>query len=219
MKKVFLLGATGSIGDSTLEVVSDYSDRLKIVGLSAHYNDKKLSELGIKYGTENLALTGKETSQLTNIKSFGMESLLELIKKSDADIVVNGIAGSSGLLPSITSIKSGKDLALANKETLVMAGGLIGELASKHELRILPVDSEHAALFALCERVESSEILELILTASGGAFRELPVEALATVGWRDALAHPTWNMGTKITIDSASMANSRVDSVRSRMSS
>lgn len=217
MKKVFLLGATGSIGDSTLEVVSDYNDRLKIVGLSAHNNDTKLSELGIKYGTNNLVLTGKNSTELSNIKSFGMDALLKLIMDSDADIVVNGIAGSSGLLPSITTIKSGKDLALANKETMVMAGKLINNLVEEFETKLLPVDSEHSAIFHLLENSKPENLDEIILTASGGAFRDLTLEDLKNVSLEDALQHPTWSMGEKITIDSASMANKGLEVIEAAM--
>ncbi len=217
MKKIFLLGATGSIGDSTLEVVSDYSDRLQIVGLSAHYNDIKLSELGTKYGTNNLVLTGKNSSDLLNIESFGMEALLEQIKNSDADIVVNGIAGSSGLLPSITAIKSGLDLALANKETMVMAGPLINSLVDEFNTKLLPVDSEHSAIFHLLENSKPEDLDEIILTASGGAFRDLTFEDLKSVTLEDALKHPTWSMGEKITIDSASMANKGLEVIEAAM--
>ncbi len=217
MKKVIILGATGSIGQSTIEIARDYTDKIKIVALSAHYNDLKLSELGHEFNVSDLALTGKDKSDKSNINYFGPTALLEMIKKSDADIVINGIAGSSGLLPSITTITSGIDLALANKETMVMAGSIINKLTKKHSVKLLPVDSEHSAIFHLLENCKLEDLSEVILTASGGAFRDLPVEKLKDVKLEDALKHPTWSMGTKITIDSASMANKGLEVIEAAM--
>lgn len=217
MKKIFLLGATGSIGESTLEVVSEYSHKLQIVGLSAHKNAKKLSELGIKYRCNDLVLTGSSDSQFSNINFYGMNDLLEMIEKSEADIVVNGIAGSSGLLPSVSSIVSGKDLALANKETMVMAGPLILDLVKKHNTMLLPVDSEHSAIFHLLENCKEEDLEEIILTASGGAFRDYTLKELQDVTVQDALKHPTWDMGVKITIDSASMGNKGLEVIEAAM--
>lgn len=207
MKRVIVLGATGSIGQSSLEVAKEFPDKIQIVGLSAHNNDSKLSELGSEFNTKNIVLTGKYKSNFTNIKHFGMESLLEVINKTEADVVINGIAGSSGLLPSIETIKSNKDLGLANKETMVMAGNIINDLINSHQVKLLPVDSEHSAIFHLLEGDTIENIDEIILTASGGAFRDWDYEDLKKVTPEDALKHPTWNMGSKITIDSASMAN------------
>jgi 1-deoxy-D-xylulose-5-phosphate reductoisomerase len=130
-----------------------------------------------------------------------------MIEETDADIVVNGISGAAGLLPSFSALRSGKDLALANKESLVMAGMLVLKEASLLGRRVLPVDSEHAALFNILQAQDPDEVAELTLTASGGAFRDLPLEELAHVRFADALQHPTWKMGAKITVDSASMAN------------
>ncbi len=217
MKKVIVLGATGSIGQSTLDIIRDYSDKLEVVGLSAHKNDEKLSELGIEFKTNNIALTGNNSSKYENITFFGQESLLKMINESDADIVVNGIAGSSGLLPSISTIESGKDLALANKETMVMAGSIVNRLAKDNDVNLLPVDSEHSAIFHLLELCTPEDLNEIILTASGGAFRDLPVSELKTVTLKDALKHPTWEMGHKITIDSASMANKGLEVIEAAM--
>jgi len=217
MKKIFLLGATGSIGLSTIEIARTYNDKIKIVGLSGNYNDELLSKLGHEFKTDLLILTGKEKSDFSNIKYFGTEELITQIKKSDADIVVNGIAGSSGLLPSIAAIESGKDIALANKETLVMAGPLIRELSDKSKSRILPVDSEHSAIFHLTENINEKDIAEIIITASGGAFRDKTIDELKHVTLEDALNHPTWSMGKKITIDSASMANKGLEVIEAAM--
>lgn len=217
MKKVFLLGATGSIGKSTLEVISEYSDKLQIVGLSAHKNDVKLSELGFKYNCKDIVLTGTNSSAYNNINLFGMDSLLQTIENSNADIVINGIAGSSGLLPSVSTIVSGKDLALANKETMVMAGPFITDLVKKHNTKLLPVDSEHSAVFHLLENCREEDLDEIILTASGGAFRDFTLDELKNVTVKDALNHPTWDMGVKITIDSASMANKGLEVIEAAM--
>lgn len=215
MKKIIVLGATGSIGRSTVEIAREFSDKIEIVGLSAHKNESKLKELGIEFNTNNLALTG--INKGSDLPYLGPERVLDMIKVTSADIVVNGIAGSSGLLPSVTAIKSGKDLALANKETMVMAGGIINKLATKHNIKLLPVDSEHSAIFHLLEECKPEDLDEIILTASGGAFRDLKKEQLSDVTLEDALKHPTWSMGTKITIDSASMANKGLEVIEAAM--
>jgi 1-deoxy-D-xylulose-5-phosphate reductoisomerase len=205
-KRVILLGCTGSIGTSTLSVIRGHSNRFQIVGASAHRREAELIETASEFNIEKLALSGAPP-QDQRIQYRGEEGLLEMIRDTEADVLVNGVAGSAGLKSSIAALEAGKDLALANKETLVMAGDLIKGLAKKQGKKILPVDSEHAALFSLLERTEAGSVEALILTASGGAFRDLPITQLPDVSWRDALAHPTWNMGRKITIDSASMAN------------
>lgn len=205
-KRIILLGCTGSIGTSTLSVIRTHSNFFQIAGASAHRSEPGLIKTASEFGIRKLALSGA-TPRDRRIQYSGEQGLLELIHDTDADIVVNGIAGSAGLMSSVAALESGKDLALANKETLVMAGGLIKKLAEKQNKKILPVDSEHAALFSLLERTETAAVETLVLTASGGAFRDYPLEKLPDVSWRDALAHPTWNMGRKITIDSASMAN------------
>lgn len=207
MKRVIVLGATGSIGQNSIEIARKFPDKIQIVGLSAHNNDSKLSMLGEEFNTKNIVLTGRENSTFSNIKHFGMDALLKVIKNTDADIVINGIAGSSGLLPSIETIKSDKDLGLANKETMVMAGNIVNSLVKKHKTKLLPVDSEHSAIFHLLEGDNIENVDEIILTASGGAFRDWNYEELKNVKPEDALKHPTWSMGSKITIDSASMAN------------
>lgn len=205
-KRIILLGCTGSIGKSTLNVIRSHEASFQIVGASAHQKESELIKIASEFSIDALALSSG-APESRRIRFYGEEGLLKLVRETEADIVVNGIAGSAGLNSSVAALESGKDLGLANKETLVMAGELIRALAEKHGKKILPVDSEHAALFSLLERLEKGVVDELILTASGGAFREYPVEKLADVTWRDAMAHPTWDMGRKITIDSASMAN------------
>ena len=205
-KKVIILGCTGSIGLNTIDIVRAMPDSFQITALSANTREKELVSLADEFNVENTALTGKSPSS-DEISYSGQDSLEKLIKETDADIVVNGVAGSEGLKPSIVSLETGKDLALANKETIVMAGGLINKLAEKYSCTIIPVDSEHSAIFHLIKGQKKEHVKEIVITASGGAFRDLSKEELKNVSLEDALKHPNWSMGQKITIDSASMAN------------
>ncbi len=197
MKNILILGCTGSIGTSALNIAREFPDRFNVVGLTAHKSKERLQELSKEFGNVPTCLTGVDSE----------EALERLINTCGADIVVNGIAGSPGLMPSVFVLRAGIDLALANKETIVMAGPLIARLAREHNCRILPVDSEHSAVFTLVEKFGSDSIGQIVLTASGGPFREKKSEDLPFMRPADALKHPTWNMGTKITIDSASLAN------------
>lgn len=196
-KKIIILGATGSIGTSCIDIVRKNPDLFQIVGISAHRNENILHQLASEFQVKQSVLSLRD----------GEKKLLSMIRETDADIVVNGICGASGLLPSIASLESKKDLALANKETIVMAGPLIKELAKKNNKKILPVDSEHSAIFTLVNGFGIEHIEEIILTASGGPFRTWDSEKILQATLSDALAHPTWSMGAKITIDSASLAN------------
>lgn len=214
-KKILVLGCTGSIGTSTLDIIRSFPGRFEVCGLSAHTNQQKLNDLASEFGCTNTVLTGTATeedgtSQVRHDLSaaaLSNEKITRLIEKSGADIAVNGIAGAAGLMPSVLCLKNGIDLALANKETIVMAASLIRTLAEKNGRKIIPVDSEHSALFALIERFGKERVNTLILTASGGPFRTLPREKLNGVKPEDALKHPTWSMGQKISIDSATLAN------------
>lgn len=197
MKNLLILGCTGSIGTSALNIAREFPDRFNVVGLTAHKSKERLQELSKEFGNVPTCLTGVDSE----------EALERLINTCGADIVVNGIAGSPGLMPSVFVLRAGIDLALANKETIVMAGPLIARLAREHNCRILPVDSEHSAVFTLVEKFGSDSIGQIVLTASGGPFREKKSEDLPFMRPADALKHPTWDMGTKITIDSASLAN------------
>ena len=192
-KKVIVLGATGTIGRNTLSVIDSHSDEFTTDMITAHSRKEELAELAAQY----------------NARTFttDTETVLREIRESDADIVVNGIAGAAGLLPSFETARSGKRLALANKESIVMAGPLLLEEARRNGCEIIPVDSEHAALFELQKLVPPEQIDEIVITASGGAFRDLPFEELENVTPEQALNHPTWKMGPKITVDSATMAN------------
>ncbi|MCL2705714.1 MAG: 1-deoxy-D-xylulose-5-phosphate reductoisomerase [Spirochaetaceae bacterium] len=206
MKKVIILGCTGSIGKSAIDVIKSSPESFKITALSAHSNEEELLKQAKIFNVKNMALTGKIPVD-KSIAYHSPEGLLDMISDTEADIVVNGVAGSDGLLPSIVSLKSGKNLALANKETIVMAGRLIADIASKNNKKIIPVDSEHSAIFQLLQGKKKEDIDEIIITASGGAFRDLPACELKNVKLEDAIKHPNWSMGTKITIDSSSMAN------------
>lgn len=198
-KKVLVLGCTGSIGTSTLKIIDEFADNFEVVGLTAHSKENELLQNAKKYSCKNYCLT----SDIFD----GIEGLKRVIKDSDADICVNGIAGAAGLLPSILVLEHGIDLALANKETIVMASNIVYDLARKNNCSIIPVDSEHSAIFNLVQKFGNENIASVVLTASGGPFRTLPKEDLSKVTVEDALKHPTWNMGKKITIDSATLAN------------
>lgn len=205
-KKIIILGCSGSIGSTTVNVLRSNKEYFEVVGVSAHTNESKLLKFAEFFNVKNVCLSGRE-STYAQINYQGFDALIDMIKNTEADVVLNGIAGSAGLLPSIATLESGKNLALANKETIVMAGKLIKELAKKNNANILPVDSEHSAIWQLTKHIKKEYISEIILTASGGAFRNLPVSSLENVSVTAALAHPTWEMGPKITIDSATMAN------------
>lgn len=210
MKRIILIGATGSIGTQTLDVLNRHKDKFILAGLSAHVNETKLLRVYTSAvntdKTIPLCLSGAIPVD-DRIKYSGNEGLDRMICETKADIVVNAAAGAAGLETSIAALESGKDLALANKESIVMAGRIVLDLAKNLGRAVLPVDSEHAAIFSMVERFDRKNIKEVLLTASGGAFRDLPPENLSQVTLTDALSHPTWSMGAKITVDSASMAN------------
>jgi len=199
-KRIAVLGATGSIGKSAIDIISRDASGFEVVLLSACSNRKKIEELSKQFPAAQCVLTGDER---------GKENLLAAIKNANADITINGIAGAAGLEPSLAALVSSSDLVLANKETIVMAGNLVMRTAHEKNVKIIPVDSEHSAVFHLLEFInpEKKEVNEITLTASGGPFRNFSVEEMRNVSVEDALAHPTWKMGPKITIDSASMAN------------
>jgi 1-deoxy-D-xylulose-5-phosphate reductoisomerase len=200
-KRIAVLGATGSIGKSSLDIISRNKDSFEIVLLTAHSKKKELEILKNKYPYAVCVLTGGED---------GRKNLLNAIKNLQPDMTINGISGSAGLEPSLAAIEAGSNLALANKETVVMAGQLVFSLAKEKDVKIIPVDSEHSAIFHLIEahkKQDGQEIAEIVMTASGGPFRKLSLKEMENITAQDALAHPTWKMGPKITIDSASMAN------------
>ena len=196
-KRILVLGATGSIGKSALDCIRKYPDEFELAAFSANRNEAAFDALRSEFPHIPACLASRE----------GEAALLDMIAQTDADIAVNGISGAAGLFPSKAALESGKDLALANKETAVMAGSLIAGLAKKCGKRIVPVDSEHSAIFHLMEAFGRECVDEVVLTASGGPFRTWPKEKIAAATVQDALKHPTWRMGAKITVDSASLAN------------
>lgn len=196
MKKILVLGCTGSIGSSTLDIIENEKSLFCVCGITAHTNKEKLQILSQKFKCPSL-LT--ESASENDYKVF--------IKSCEPDIVVNGIAGSPGLLPSKIVLELGIDLALANKETVVMAYPLIKDLAKKTGASIIPVDSEHSAIFSLINQCGKENVDRILITASGGPFRKFTKAQLENVTLEMALNHPTWNMGPKITIDSSTLAN------------
>ncbi|MGI0518110.1 1-deoxy-D-xylulose-5-phosphate reductoisomerase [Treponema denticola] len=208
-KRVVVLGAGGSIGKNSLEIIRRFSDRFELAGFSVHSNSDFAKTLLAEFADAQFVSTKKKNSNLKH--EIDAEAVRRLIEKSKADIVINGIAGSAGLKASVEVIKSGLDLALANKETIVEAGELIFQDAEKSGSTIIPVDSEHAAIFQLINAHKKGNIEKIIITASGGPFLNTPREKLSTMKLEDALKHPTWKMGGKISIDSASLANKALE--------
>jgi 1-deoxy-D-xylulose-5-phosphate reductoisomerase len=211
-KRIAVLGATGSIGKSALDVLRAGKDDFEAALLSGHRDRAGLLALGGEFPGAVLALSGRkdasgEGASGGKIAYYGEEGLLKAIAASGADTAVNGIAGAAGLAPSLAALEAGADLALANKETIVMAAPLVFARAEAKKARIIPVDSEHQAIFTLINAHGRENIEEIILTASGGPFRNHSLRQLERVTPAEALAHPTWNMGPKITVDSATLGN------------
>lgn len=188
-KKVLVLGCTGSIGKSTLDIIRSFPNLFSVCGLTAHTDTESLNKLAHEFSCNCIAASGAENGSRYDIRG--------VIENCDADIAVNGIAGSAGLLPSVWCLQNGMDLALANKETVVMAYDLIAQSASKAGKTIIPVDSEHSAVFTLIQKFGKQNLASVILTASGGPFRNLSAAQLKNVTLEQALAHPTWKMGKK----------------------
>ncbi|MDB6054528.1 MAG: Dxr [Verrucomicrobiales bacterium] len=223
MKNVVLLGSTGSIGTSTLKVVEDLSDRLRLVGLAAGGNISLLIEQAKKHQplAVSLADPGK-CQQLSaelpeSIRCYsGNEGLLKLATMPEADVVLIAIVGTAGLQPALAAIRAGKDIAVASKEILVMAGEIVMREAREHGVRVLAVDSEHSAIFQCLDDKPASSVRNLWLTASGGPFRKTPKEEFASITVEKALKHPSWVMGQKITIDSATLFNKGLEMIEAR---
>jgi 1-deoxy-D-xylulose-5-phosphate reductoisomerase len=216
LKRLSVLGSTGSIGVNTLDVVRQFPQRFTIVGLAAGTNLALLREqIRTFKPTIVSVLTDTLAKELKRNLSrdcapeivYGEEGMQEVARVSETDMVVSAIVGSAGLLPTLAAIKSGKDIALANKETLVMAGKLMMKKARDHRVKIVPVDSEHSAIFQVLQGQSKKNINTIILTASGGPFLKYSLKKLETVTPKEALAHPNWKMGKKVTIDSASLMN------------
>ena len=215
MKKIAILGSTGSIGTQTLDVIRAHSDELEVVALAAGSNKERLKEQIREFHPELVSLSDEKKAQELKEELAGeavevvcgMDGLIEVAGIDSADVVVTAVVGMMGILPTMEAIRKGKDIALANKETLVTAGHLIIPMAREYGVSILPVDSEHSAIFQCLQGEPKKALDKILLTASGGPFRGKSAEFLETVTLEDALNHPNWSMGPKITIDSSTMVN------------
>ncbi len=221
MKKIAILGSTGSIGTQALDIIGRNPDRFKVAALTCCSSADKLREQIAEFSPE-IAVTGRKEDRDRLAEEFpdteimwGTDGLIAAAC-CDCDMVLNSLLGISGLVPTYHAIRAGRDIALANKETLVTGGQLIMSEAAKHGVRILPVDSEHSAIFQCLQGNSGSRISRILLTASGGPFRGYTAEQLAEVTLQQALRHPRWNMGSKITIDSATMMNKGFEVIEAR---
>ena len=223
MKRLALLGSTGSIGEQTLAVVAEFPEHFRVTALGAGRNVAALAEQVRRFRPERVAVgdaagarelrerLGRETPEL----GVGAEGLVA-VAEHPADLVVAGLVGAVGLAPTLAAIRAGRDVALANKEVLVMAGALVQREVRKHGVRLLPVDSEHSAIFQALAGQRREDVARLLLTASGGPFRTWSAEQIARATVSEALAHPNWSMGPKITIDSATLANKALEVIEAR---
>lgn len=223
-RQLAILGSTGSIGTQALEVVSEHSDLFEVYALTANNQVDLLINQARKYMPEVVVIANerkypelKEALEDLPIKVWaGADAIVQMVQSEPIDMVLTAMVGYSGLRPTISAIKAGKAIALANKETLVVAGELIMKLAAEHKVPILPVDSEHSAIFQCLTGAYDNSIEKILLTASGGPFRRKTLEELATVTKAQALRHPNWTMGAKITIDSASMMNKGFEMIEAK---
>ena len=224
-RRVVLLGATGSIGESTLRVIAAHRDRLELVGLAAHGKHQRLAEIARQFGVRHVGLA--DPTALVAARSGaafpagtkfygGAAGLSELATLPEADTVLVAVVGTAALEPTLAAIAAGKTIALASKEILVLAGKFVLAAARASGSRLLPVDSEHNAVFQCLEGHRRADVRRLVLTASGGAFRDWPLEKLASVTPADALRHPNWAMGPKITVDSATLANKGLELIEAQ---
>jgi 1-deoxy-D-xylulose-5-phosphate reductoisomerase len=214
MKGVAILGATGSIGASALAVLAQHPDRFRAVALTAHRSVDALRALVGRHRPSLAVVSDAEVPEHREGGArwvSGREALLEAATHPDADVVVNALVGAAGLEPTLAALQAGKRVALANKESLVCGGPLVMEAARRGGGELVPVDSEHSAILQCLAGTRPADVQRLILTASGGPFRELPMELLESVTPADALRHPTWDMGAKVTIDSATLANKALE--------
>ena len=223
-KKIAILGSTGSIGTQTLEVIAACSENFEAETLTANNNIDLLIQQAIRFQPNAVVIGNKEMySRLKEalapypIKVYaGYDAIAQVVTLPSVDMVVTAMVGFSGLIPTVKAIEAGKHIALANKETLVVAGELVTKLAMQHQVAILPVDSEHSAIFQCLQGEQYNPIEKIILTASGGPFRTKTAEELALVTKEEALRHPSWNMGAKITIDSATLMNKGLEVIEAR---
>jgi len=224
MKRIVILGSTGSIGTSTLDIIAKFPGHFQAVGLTAGSNTAKLEEQIRTFAPVAVAMADEAAAERLRARCQGLattilsgtEGLRQIATMSESDLVISAIVGGAGLVPTLAAIKAGKLIALANKEPMVMAGRLMQDEAKKHHVRIFPVDSEHSALFQSIEGHRPEDILRLILTASGGPLWNCSKDELAHVTVEQALKHPNWTMGDKITIDSATLMNKGLEVVEAR---
>ncbi|MGG1598399.1 1-deoxy-D-xylulose-5-phosphate reductoisomerase [Paenibacillus naphthalenovorans] len=223
MKKISILGSTGSIGTQTLDVISHYPEQYTVEGLSGGHNIKLLAEQIRRFRPRKASVATKELAEQLSLEIpsdvkvyYGEEGLIEIAAGTDAEFVVTAVVGSQGLAPTIAAIEAGKQIGLANKETLVSAGHLVTGLANRRGVRLLPIDSEHSAIFQCLQGERQEQIHTITLTASGGSFRDRTRDELKHVTIEDALKHPNWAMGAKITIDSATMVNKGLEVIEAR---
>jgi 1-deoxy-D-xylulose-5-phosphate reductoisomerase len=225
-KRIVLLGATGSIGENTLRVVAAHRDRLELVGIAARANHPRLAEIARQFGVRHVGVfeNGALAEARADLSAFpdgtrlygGLGGLIELAQLPEADLVLVAVVGTVGVRPALAALAAHKHLALASKEILVVAGKFVMAAARANGVRLLPVDSEHNAVFQCLEGHASAAVRRIVLTASGGAFRELPIAALRRVKPEDALKHPNWSMGPKITVDSATLANKGLELIEAQ---
>ncbi|WP_026660657.1 1-deoxy-D-xylulose-5-phosphate reductoisomerase [Butyrivibrio sp. AC2005] len=224
MRKIILLGSTGSIGTQTLDVARANPDGIKIVGIAANKSVGKVEQQVREFMPKYVAMFDEKAAKELKVKIAdlpvevfsGMEGLIEIVQVPDADTVLTAVVGMIGIRPTMAAIESGKDIALANKETLVTAGHIIMPLAAKMNVSILPVDSEHSAIFQSLNGEPKNKLEKILLTASGGPFRGKKREELSEMTVDDALKHPNWDMGPKVTIDSASLVNKGLEVMEAR---
>jgi 1-deoxy-D-xylulose-5-phosphate reductoisomerase len=225
-KRVVLLGATGSIGENTLRVIAAHRDRLQLVGIAARGNWEKLAAIARQFEVRHVGVFADEACAAARAHPAafppgtrilgGLAGLTELAQLPEADTVLVAVVGTTGLEPALAAITAGKDLALASKEILVLAGKFVLAAAQRHGVKLLPVDSEHNAVFQCLEGHPAAGVRRIVLTASGGAFRDWPADRLAAVTPADALKHPNWAMGPKITVDSATLANKGLELIEAQ---
>ena len=224
-KRIVLLGATGSVGESTLRVIAAHRDKLELVGIAARVNHARLAQIARDFAVPHAAIFDDRACAAAKTSGAfppgtqlhgGLAGLIALAQLPAADVVLVAVVGTTGLEPALAALAAGKDLALASKEILVLASKFVMAAARKHRAKLLPVDSEHSAVFQCLEGHPQAGVRRVVLTASGGAFRDWPIERLAHVTPADALKHPNWAMGPKITVDSATMANKGLELIEAQ---
>ncbi|MCP3965240.1 MAG: 1-deoxy-D-xylulose-5-phosphate reductoisomerase [Lentisphaerae bacterium] len=217
-KKIVILGSTGSIGENAVKVAIEHQDRFEVIGVAAYSSVERLAEQAVTLKCRQAVIGDKQ--KLAQLQSAttgkcdatcGERALVEMVLRDDVDMVLCAIVGTGGLLPVISALEAGKDVALASKEVMVMAGDLVNAAARKGNAKIIPVDSEHSAVFQCLQGRNHDEVARIILTASGGPFRDTSLQEMAKATWADAMAHPTWDMGPKVSIDSATMMNKALE--------